>query len=357
MAEPSELDKLLGEQLKPGSVKLEDIDPIFAAPPPTAEASAPKPGGEKKAPSAEILKFLEELDPKYYGAALGGYFGPKVQAAVQGAGGMFQPSVVRRATAVDELLREARQSQQLQSLIEASGGAPAQRPMTSGEKWAMNWAGQERPGIGSVPEASAAYQRSKGQGPVTSKMSKMWGPPPPGEPASLVDRLIARSAASEAQTAAQAQAAAQIEQQIAQRVAQTSPLRQVARAVGRPAMGVLGGAGAGLGGVETYQKAQEGDIPGAVISGLGTGAGVASMFAPAAIPVALGLGALGTARDVYRQRLEPNAPITPENIEYASRPAFVGPRMPRRYGLKPDPGKISSALMGELDQQMKQFSQ
>ena len=58
----------------------------------------------------------------------------------------------------------------------APGGA------TSGEKWSANWAGQERPGVKSVPEAAAAYQRSKGQGPVTSQISKKFGPAAPPQP-------------------------------------------------------------------------------------------------------------------------------------------------------------------------------
>jgi hypothetical protein len=74
---------------------------------------------------------------------------------------------------------------------------PTEAPLTSGEKWAKNWAGQDRPGVGSVPEASGAYQRSKGHGPVSSKQSSQWGPRGPNEPADLIERTLARNRKAE----------------------------------------------------------------------------------------------------------------------------------------------------------------
>jgi len=96
-------------------------------------------------------------------------------------------------------------------------------PATSGEKWGKNWANQDRPGVGGVPQASAAYQRSKGQGPVSSRLSKMWGPAQanePGEPPmSLLERMAAnREAEAQRQSLAEerARATPHAEQSLAQ---------------------------------------------------------------------------------------------------------------------------------------------
>jgi hypothetical protein len=72
-----------------------------------------------------------------------------------------------------------------------------ERELTGGEAWAKNWANQERPGIGGVPEASAAYNRSKYTGKVSSRISKNYGPKGPDEPNSLLERLAARRVAAE----------------------------------------------------------------------------------------------------------------------------------------------------------------
>ena len=69
--------------------------------------------------------------------------------------------------------------------------------LTGGEKWSSNWAGQDRPGVGSVPDASAAYQRSKGQGKITSRQTKLYGPKGQNEPADLVERMQQKSAQAE----------------------------------------------------------------------------------------------------------------------------------------------------------------
>lgn len=147
----------------------------FTGTPPSEEAAPPTAGGgtqDTSAPGASEKDFqamkaraLVDLGGLAAGAVAGK--GLEVGQKVMGLPGAFMDALAAR-------------------------GAPPTAPVTSGEKWAQNWAGQSRPGIGSVPEASAAYQRSKGHGPVTSKMTKMWGAPAPGEPAALIDRLIAK---------------------------------------------------------------------------------------------------------------------------------------------------------------------
>lgn len=137
-----------------------------------------------------------------------------------------------------------------------STGAPGAAPVTSGEKWAQNWAGQSRPGVGGVPEASAAYQRSKGQGPVTSKMTKMWGPAMPGEPTALVDRLIARGQTPPPPSGLQQ--------------AGTMAKNVAGAALRSPVLtGSLGGLGAAEMGMQTMERVAQKDPIGAALAGLG----------------------------------------------------------------------------------------
>jgi hypothetical protein len=96
-------------------------------------------------------------------------------------------------------------------------------PMSGGEKWSKNWENKERPNIGGVPDAAAAFNRNKGQGPISSRLTKMWGPSQvqgPGMPAmSLMDRLAAnRQAAEQKQTIEEQRTAAtpEAEQKLAE---------------------------------------------------------------------------------------------------------------------------------------------
>lgn len=192
--------------------------------------------------------------------------------------------------------------------ISAQGG-------TSGEKWARNWAGYEQPGVGGVPEASASYQRRKGQGPVSSRMSKMWGVAGPNEPRSLVDRLIARGMPVRPSGLDQA----------------TALFKGMLGPIARYALPPVALAGAAGEAVRGTQQLEEGDKLGATLSGISALGGLASLYPPAAVvgaPVALGAGALQYARG----RLAPNEPVSPREEEEASRAAFgIYPRMaPRR---------------------------
>lgn len=345
---------------------LTDLDPLFSAPvvgkPPTARPKAPSapasapasglgavdetltapivrldqppPSPEKKTNVDMMVDFLNDLDPKYYGAVLGSLLGPKIQAKGAEIVGRFPSATERRATEVNAMLERLRQEQQYAQLVEGRGGPATPRPgMTSGEKWSANWADVERPGVGGVPEAAAAYQRTKGHGPVTSKQTKMWGPPKPGEPAQLTERLLARTAEAEQALTAQQAAAMRVEQEL-QRATAGGPLTRLAQAVFRPAVGVLGGAGAGMSAIETYQKQQAGDIPGAALAGTAGALSLGSLFAPVLAPPALAAGVLNFARDVYREKLKPSEEeIIPGN-EYimAQRLAFPGAPVPKRYG-------------------------
>lgn len=185
---------------------------------------------------------------------------------------------------------------------------------TSGEKWARNWAGQERPGIGGVPEASAAYQRSKGQGKVSGRMTKMWGPRGPNEPPALIDRLMARSATPTG-----------LDQAKMMFKSLMGPVSVGAR-YALPPLALAAAAGEGIRGKQMYE---EGDTTGATLAGLSALGAVGSLtpLAPIAAPVGMGAAAM----QYLRSRLAPDAPVTPEEEAAASRAAFgIYPRAGRR---------------------------
>lgn len=241
----------------------------------------------RKTITSSLTPRQEQLGAGVAGAYVGSRIKPGMTA-------LFPTREQREAEGLRRI-REAFQTQRtyqdiLDEQLLRAGIKPEAPATTSGEKWARNWAGQERPGVGGVPEASAAYQRSKGQGKVSGRMTKMWGPAGPNEPTALIDRLMQRSAEA-AQQQAQAQRAMQTAgQQAIERVAEArpGPLAQVGRALTGPrAMGALGGLGAGLSAYEAYQRFQEGDRSGAVIAALGGLGGLTSL-----IP---GLGVAGGA--------------------------------------------------------------
>jgi len=124
---------------------------------------------------------------------------------------------------------------------------------TPGEKW-----GQKTGfgvGKGSVANASQSYQRLKNQGPVSSKMDKRFGPRLPGEPASLVDRLMERSRqkeAAELQARQQAELEAKLKAQQEATAAKNQQAEQFRSSpMGRTLNTVYNTGRAGLGGLAT----------------------------------------------------------------------------------------------------------
>jgi hypothetical protein len=193
----------------------------------------------------------------------------------------------------------------------AQGASTAQAPQggTSGEKWARNWAGQERPGIGGVPQASAAYQRSKGQGKVSERLSKMYGPAGPNEPKALVDRLIARGTPPSG-----------LERVSAIFQSMIGPASLGARYALPP----LALAAAGGEGIRAKQMYEEGDTTGAALAGLSALGAVGSLtpLAPIAAPIGMGAGAM----QYMRSRLEPDQKeLSYKEIAEASQPSFATP--------------------------------
>jgi hypothetical protein len=182
--------------------------------------------------------------------------------------------------------------------------------LTSGEKWYKNWAGQQRSGLGGVPEASSAYNRAKGQGPITSRMSKMYGPPKaPGEPNALLERLAQR-----------------------RELSKVSPLTSIAQKTMSfpPVTGALAGGLGGYGAVKSAEEAQErfdmGDKLGATLAGMGA-VGNAMAIVPTVPTRLVGSGmaiasplALTVLENMRKQKELP--PATPEELQQAQQPAF-----------------------------------
>lgn len=188
------------------------------------------------------------------------------------------------------------------ALVEgAARGATAPLPKaggtalgTGGEKWARNWAGMNKPGT-TVPEAAAAYQRTKGQGPITSKVTQKFGP----------------GAKLDIGSYAQAQKARPLTEKIISRTPES--VQRVGRAVAGAGSKIpkwlgrgIAGASAGYQGVDAANRFKQGDYLGGAISGLGAlGSGAALIPHPLTrgIGTVVGAGApfLNELIDRYRR--------------------------------------------------------
>lgn len=194
--------------------------------------------------------------------------------------------------------------------------------VTSGEKWSANWAGQERPGVKSVPEAAAAYQRSKGQGLVTGEISKKFGPAAPPQPGVFTGgRLAGMSPPAPTPTTMQSIKSGL---QAAGNVMARSPV----------ITGALAGAGAGYDAQEALERRSKGDTAGSVIAGIGSAGNVASMIPT--LPTRIIGGGLALASPVAltlldrirQQNAGYNATPTEREMKEAEQPALAMRRKP-----------------------------
>lgn len=266
---------------------LNEIDPLFSAPiGPSPAVKAPSAPAARK-PILPALGLTPEQE-QYAAAGAGAIAGPAVQSA---AARVFPSKEARTAEAVKTLKQENDLQRLMRNMREEEllrrGVSPSdlQKSQTSGTKWMQNWAGIDKEIAGGVPQASAQYNRMKGQGPVTSRMTKMFGPSPAGEPGQpkvpLLDRLAQQSAeaskAAEASKSAESAAAAATQSRLG--AAMPGVGSMAAKVLTSPAVqGPLAGAAAGLNFHEAYQRFVEGDRSGAVISALGGIGAVMSMF-------------------------------------------------------------------------------
>lgn len=184
------------------------------------------------------------------------------------------------------------------------GGLPPTGP-TSGEKWAAK-TGYGK-GAGTVQDVSSRFQRSVGQGPISGRMDKLWGPALEGESPQLTQRLIDRAKAAEL---------AKIPPKVSGLDTVTNlftkmirPLSAVVSTVGRYAMPPLALASAAGEGVNIAQQmskpVNQMDTTDMALSGANIlGAGM-SLFGGAPIGVPLMAGA--SAAQAYRNSPEAQA--------------------------------------------------
>jgi len=185
--------------------------------------------------------------------------------------------------------------------LSSKAGAPTPGGVTSGEKWSKNWAGQERPGVKSVPEAAAAYQRSKGQGPVTSEISRKFGPAAPPQPGVFTGgRLAGMAPPTPTPTTGQAI---------------KSGLQAAGNLMARSPVitGALAGAGAGYGAQEASERYQKQDKLGAGIAAAGA-AGNAMSVIPT-LPTRVIGGGLAMASPAALMLLDRMRKATPEQTQ------------------------------------------
>ena len=255
--------------------KIVEVDDSFASMSPDEQQAVVDEIASSLAPK-EISKFEEitgisETSP-LLGGAVGAFLGIPAGAVIEGAaeGAMTSPKQWAGPS--------------------GAGG--------SGEKWLRNWAGMDRPGFtGGVPEASSAYERSKGHGPVSKKVSQRFGPEP----------NLNIKAYKEAQSA----------RPFFSRVAANTPdiVKRAVQSVQGGASKIppwlgrgVAGASFGAQGVDTANRFGEGDYLGGAISGLGTlGSGIAMIPHPLTrtIGTAVGAGAPILNELIDRARKQP----------------------------------------------------
>lgn len=173
--------------------------------------------------------------------------------------------------------------------------------VTSGEKWSKNWAGQDRPGVKSVPEAAAAYNRSKGQGLVTGEITKKFGPAAPPQPGVFTGgRLAGMTPPSPPPTTRQAI---------------KSGLQAVGNVMARSPVitGALAGAGAGYGAQEASERYQKQDKLGAGIAAAGAAGNAMSMIPT--LPTRVIGGGLAMASPAALMLLDRMRKSTPEQTQ------------------------------------------
>jgi hypothetical protein len=318
MAKDDKLDALIfGDQQGTSQGEgLEALDDIFAMPIGPAKTA---PSTTKKPKTLAPQLGLSPGEEKAVATGVGAASGPLVQ---KGMAKLFPTQEMRTAEGVKKLQEEQRIKDMLQKLRDEellkAGIQPEAAPSrASGTKWYQNWAGGSKEIAGGVPEAAAQYQRGKGQGEVTKKLTKKFGPDiyGAGEPGqlkeSLVDRLIRQGKEAEAATSARSAAMPAAEAAAAKRLADATPgpMAKVASVAKAPLVsGALGGAGAGMSFYEAYQRYMNGDTSGAVLSVLAGAGGLMSMVPGLQVPgLALGLGATGVQYGLDKYN-EPAAP-------------------------------------------------
>jgi len=162
---------------------------------------------------------------------------------------------------------------------------------TSGEKWAAK-TGYGK-GTGTVQDVSSRFQRSVGQGPVSGRMDKLWGPALEGENPQLTQRLIDRAKAAElAKIPPKTSGLDWITGKLAGMIRPVASVGSTVLRYGLPPVALASAAGEGVNIAQQMRKPEDQmDIPGMFLSGAAALGGGLSAFKPTAkygIPLATG---------------------------------------------------------------------
>jgi len=172
--------------------------------------------------------------------------------------------------------------------IAASKGATPDSP---GQKWKAK-TGYGRGAGDTVQDVSSSYERAKGKGKISGRMSKLYGVPDVGEPTAILDRMIYRRELEE-RMAKEAAARAAAEQKAAIDAAKKAKVVSRAGALARlPVVGpMLAGGSMGYDLADAIERGEQGDYSGAAIKGIGAfGSGMALVPHPLTRAVGTGLG-------------------------------------------------------------------
>jgi hypothetical protein len=168
-----------------------------------------------------------------------------------------------------------------------------------GQKWKVK-TGYGAGSGNTVQDVSSAYQRKVGQGDVTGRMDKLWGPAQQGESPQLAQRLIDRANAKIPPKLTGLEAVTKLFTNLME-----SPVIKGAARVLGP---LAGGASAGIDAVELAHEMSkpedQRDLTKMILKGAGTVGGLGMMFpptAPAGAALAGGSAAIQATRDPQNQ--------------------------------------------------------
>jgi len=164
-------------------------------------------------------------------------------------------------------------------------------PDSAGQKWKAK-TGYGRGAGETVQDVSSSYERAKGHGKISGRMSKLYGVADVGEPTALLDRMIYRRELEERMAKQAAELAAQ-EQKAAIAAAKKAKVVSRAGALTRiPVVGpMLAGGSMGYDIADAIERGEQGDYSGAAIKSIGAlGSGMALVPHPLTRAVGTGLG-------------------------------------------------------------------
>ena len=224
----------------------------------------------------------------------------------------------------------------------ASGAASGAAP---GQKFAAKTGYGSGTGytVEEVVEHKKAQEKPIGKGKISSKIA--------GNSPMNVDKMLQLEAAQKAEAARRAAALGQGASSL------PGPVQAAGRFIGGAAQsGVtpyvgrgLAGAGAGFQGVDAYNRLQQGDIPGAAISGLGA-LGSAASFIPTPM-TRFGGAAVGVGAEMLNQYLD----SLKKKVEGMQQPVAAPPPAPVQGPLS-QPAPQGMAKGGEVLKQLKKLN-